>query len=278
MLNVIDRAALTKEHKKAFSDLLNLSRNNTSNDVYLEVQSLDQALILLFNKNIPLTILYDMDRKYYKEVSIREEFNSWESNVSSFLGNKAINYYDAENLLVDDTVFLRELRMYKFHPGEVIADLGAGSGYFERVLSKYSNNLTVYATDIDSAIVTRLTTELAYLEMNDKTNITYISVLGNEKASGLPFKSIDKVIVRNTFHHFSYPNDMLKDCKRIMKENGTLFIVDILVDEATKVPKCNLHLSRKVFLNYLTSNGFVLVNETKLGYDNFKCFEFQIMP
>jgi ubiquinone/menaquinone biosynthesis C-methylase UbiE len=114
--------------------------------------------------------------------------------------------------------------------------------------------------------------------MNDKTNITYISVLGNEKASGLPFKSIDKVIVRNTFHHFSYPNDMLKDCKRIMKENGTLFIVDILVDEATKVPKCNLHLSRKVFLNYLTSNGFVLVNETKLGYDNFKCFEFQIMP
>jgi ubiquinone/menaquinone biosynthesis C-methylase UbiE len=222
--------------------------------------------------------LYDIDRKYYKEIAIKEKFKSWEFDISSFIQNKSINYSNAEDIALEDTVFFEEVKAYKFYPGDVIADLGAGSGYFERVLSKYCDNLIVYATDIDSAIITRLITQLAFLELNDKMKMAYIPVLGNERASHLPFNTFDKVIIRNTFHHFSYPNDMLEDCRRIMKKGSKLFIVDILIDEINTVPACKLHLTRKVFLNYLKKNGFILINETKLKYDNFKCFEFQLLP
>lgn len=192
--------------------------------------------------------------------------------------DNSINYYDADNIKVEDTVFLHEVKVYKFNTGDVITDIGAGSGYFERVLSKYCNDLTVYATDIDSAKITRLATQLTFLDLNDNRDIKYITVLGNEKSTRLPGSKFDKVIIRNTFHHFSYPNEMLNDCKRILKKGGKLFIVDILVDEVPRAPQCNLHLTRNVFLKYLKESGFILINETKLAYDNFKCFEFQLAP
>ena len=188
---------------------------------------------------------------------------------------KSIDYYNADNIKLDDTVFLSEIRLYKFDTNDVIADIGAGSGYFEKVLSRYCDNLVVYASDIDSPTVSRLTTRLELLELNDRKNITYTAVLGNEKSSLLPSHSFDKVIIRNSFHHFTYPNEMLEDCKRILKKDGQLFIVDILIDETDQTPACNLHLTRKVFLKYLKENGFALTQETMLDYDNFKCFEFR---
>ncbi len=278
MLNVIDKSTLTQGKQRIFKDLTTLSVNNISNDVYSKVKELDQALAITFNKYISLTSLYDLDRKYYQQTIIKKKFKSWEADIAEFIHNKSIDYYNADKIKVEDAVFFDEVKVYKFNTGDVIADLGAGSGYFEKVLSKYCDNLIVYATDIDSATITRLTTQLTFLELNDKTNITYVPVLGDDKSSHLPFNSFDKVIIRNTFHHFSYPREMLEDCRRIMKKEGKLFIVDILIDEVSKTPQCNFHLTRKVFLNYLKGSGFILINETRLEYDNFKCFEFQLVP
>jgi ubiquinone/menaquinone biosynthesis C-methylase UbiE len=125
-------------------------------------------------------------------------------------------------------------------------------------------------------VLTRLTAKLESLGLNDHKNIEYKIILGQESSSLLPLNTFDKIIIRNTFHHFSSPDEMLRNCKEVLKDRGKLFIVDILADEANGTPACNRHLTRKTFLNYLARNGFVLSDETDLHYDDFKCFEFHL--
>jgi ubiquinone/menaquinone biosynthesis C-methylase UbiE len=265
---------LNETEQRMLSDLIGLSVNNVSGDVYSKTKVLDQALVVKFNRYVSMTSLYAKDREYAK---MAREFSSWISKICKFI-NQSIEYYDADNVMVSDSAFLSEVQLYEFKKGEIIADIGAGSGYFEIALSTFCDNLQVYATDIDSESIGHLTTQLKFLDLNDERNITYYAVLGNERSSLLSPHRFDKVIIRNTFHHFAYPNEMLEDCKRIMKKDARLFIVDILVDEVDRSPACTLHLTRSVFLNYFSSNGFALTNETDLEYDNFKLFEFQLVP
>lgn len=272
ILSVVTKSDLTEAEQRILHDLIRLSRNDVSGDVYAKVKVLDQRMIIKFNRHVSMTSLYSIDREYAKA---RKEIYSWTSKICKFI-NRSIEYYNADGIMVNDSVFLSEVQLYEFKAGETIADIGAGSGYFEIVLSRFCDSLQVYANDIDSVSISHLTTQLKFLDLNDERNITYNTVLGNAKSSLLPSASFDKVIIRNTFHHFTYPIEMLEDCKRIMKKGAKLFIVDILVDEVDRSPACMLHLSRTVFLNYLTTNGFVLTKETNLEYDKFKLFEFQL--
>ncbi|HEY5822828.1 MAG TPA: class I SAM-dependent methyltransferase [Cyclobacteriaceae bacterium] len=274
IFNVVTKSDLTKAEQRILGELISFSRNNVSGDVYSKTKVLDQGLITKLDGYVSMTSLYRTDREYVK---MAKEFNSWTSKIYKFI-NQSIEYYDAGNIMVSDSAFLSEIQLYEFKTGESIADIGTGSGYFEIVLSKFCDNLQVYAVDIDSVSMGHLATQLKFLDLNDEKNIIYNTVLGNEKSSLLPSHRFDKVIVRNTFHHFTYPNEMLADCKRIMKKNARLFIVDILVDETDRPPACRHHLTRNVFLNHLTNNGFVLTNEANLVYDNFKLFEFQSVP
>jgi ubiquinone/menaquinone biosynthesis C-methylase UbiE len=278
MINIIFKLDFSKAEQIVINDLLRLSINNISGDVYLKTKDLDRTLLLEVNKHISLSAIYDVESRYYKQIIRLKEFNSWASNVCRFIQNESIDYYNAQNIKVEATVFLSEIELYGFKNNDVVADIGAGSGYFELLLSKYCDSLVVFATDIDSQVLTHLETYLKFLELNDKRAITYKTVLGNEKSSQLPSNSFDKIMISNTFHHFSYPNEMLEDCKRILKKNGRLFIIDIMTDEVDPTPACTLHQTRQTFFNFLTASGFVLINEAKLDYDNFKLFEFQLAP
>ena len=274
LVRLVAKSDLTETEQRILVDLIRLSENDVSGDVYSKAKILDQQLVIKFDGSVSMTWLYRRDSEYAK---MAKELNTWASKIGNFI-HQSIEYHSSDKgILISDSVFLSEVQAYKFKTGESIADIGTGSGYFEIVLSKFCDNLNVYAVDIDSVSMSHLATQLKFLELNDRKNITYSVGLGNEKSSLLYSASVEKVIIRNTFHHFTYPVKMLEDCKRIMKKNAKLFIVDILVDEVERPPACGLHLTRSVFLNYLTNNGFVLTKETNLEYDNFKLFEVQLI-
>jgi len=275
--NIIRSSSLVMEAQGITIEIINLAINDKDDDVSLKVKELDPLLISSINKLVPLEFIYELDRNYYFQFLTIEKTKLWVTKISKFILNKSIDYFNADKIKVPDTVFLSEVKTYKFRKHDVIADIGAGSGYFERVLSMYCDYLTVYVNEINSSSLSQLRTKLKFLEFCDQKNIAYNSILGNESSSLLPSNSFDKVIIRNTYHHFSNPNKMIEDCKRILKENGKLYIIDILIDETVKEPECKFHLTRKDFLKVIYENGFNLINETMLEYDNFKCFEFRFM-
>ncbi len=109
-------------------------------------------------------------------------------------------------------------------PGTVVADVGAGTGLFTRLLAKeVGPDGQVYAVDIASK----------FLEHVQKTcreaglkNVT--PVLCNQDSVDLPPNSVDLVFVCDTYHHFEYPQRTLASIRRALKPGGRLVVVDFV--------------------------------------------------
>ncbi len=106
--------------------------------------------------------------------------------------------------------------------GMVVADIGAGSGYFTRRLARaVAPNGKVYAVDIAADI-------LGYLkEQAEKRNIRNIeTVVSREDDPMLPNGSIDLAFFCDTTHHIANRVNFYRKLNRALKEHGQMAIVD----------------------------------------------------
>ena len=107
-------------------------------------------------------------------------------------------------------------------PGMKVADVGTGAGYMLPYLSHAVGPTgEVYAEDIaqdflDKARLRAKTTGL--------TNVKY--VLGTEREPNLPGGSLDAVLVLDAYHHFDYPESMLKGIRDSLVSDGKMYIVE----------------------------------------------------
>lgn len=140
---------------------------------------------------------------------------------------------------IDDLrkTYQKEFVVYDFHPNEIIADIGAGRGKIEVALNILYDSLTIYTEDIDSIRLMKIPHAIAYSEKfrSSPSHNSIIPILGTYTKTTLPPNTFDKIIVRETFHHFSQPDSMLNDIYRIMKKEGKLFVFEF------NVRKTHLH-------------------------------------
>jgi ubiquinone/menaquinone biosynthesis C-methylase UbiE len=144
-------------------------------------------------------------------------------------------------------------------PGDVVADVGTGAGYFLRYLvAAVGEQGRVLAEDIHPdflRLVRRKITE------NRWKNVT--AVLGTEKDPRLPAASLDVVLILDTYHHLDYPNEVLTALRRALKPGGRLIIVDFY--RSRKHPgaadadlKTHVRADRDQVIGEVTANKFRL--------------------
>lgn len=222
------------------------------------------------NKIVNQTKLFALVSTYKKQLDTITFINSWAKEIWNFSLTKAQDTLTKSNAKIQ-----HELSIYNIQKGEKIAEIGAGKGDFIKTISQNYDDLKIFVNEIDTNYSNTFDTKLYFLNLNDDKNISYTSVLGNAKSTNLPHNSFDKIIIRNTFHHFEFPGEMVINLKQILKPDGKLFILEKFIDEI-KDPECLLFMTRSKFMNYLNNNGFKLSNETKLLNSNFICLEFII--
>lgn len=110
--------------------------------------------------------------------------------------------------------------------GSVVADLGAGGGWFTvRLARRVGPNGRVYAEDIQSqmidAIKRRMTRE-------GLTNVH--TVLGTAVDARLPPASLDAALMVDAYHEFEEPVTLLKNVARALKPTGIIGIVNYKKD------------------------------------------------
>jgi ubiquinone/menaquinone biosynthesis C-methylase UbiE len=92
---------------------------------------------------------------------------------------------------------------------------------------------------------------------------TAINIIqGSKKETMLPQK-MNKIIIRNTFHHFSKKNKMLASIRSSMKPDGRLFILESLKNDLPAT--CKHTLYDYEIKSFFEKNGFVLEREKRLG-------------
>ena len=145
------------------------------------------------------------------------------------------------------------IKNMKIKSNEVIADIGAGSGHHAfRIASLLTNGL-VYAVDIQPEMLMAIekTKEFRKVE-NIKT------ILGTEKTVELPKNSVDKILMVDVYHEFSFPVEMINSIKNALKPNGELFLIEYRAEDL-KVPIKRIHkMTEEQAVKEMKAAGLVL--------------------
>ncbi|RZK51384.1 MAG: class I SAM-dependent methyltransferase, partial [Pedobacter sp.] len=151
----------------------------------------------------------------------------------------------------------------------VVADVGAGSGFYTFLLAKQIPKGRVYAVEIqDDAI--------AYLKkkaIDDRlANVEVIK--GTAKEPNLPANSIDLAFMVDVYHELQYPQAYLAALSKALKPNGQLLLLEYKEEDPTVAIKPEHKMSVTQVKKELAANGFKLVKNGKfLPLQHFLLFE-----
>ncbi len=119
--------------------------------------------------------------------------------------------------------------------GSVFADIGSGTGIFTGQL--LNCGYKVFAVEPNGDMRRKAEEKLSQ-------NKSFISVIGNDRNTGLPDKSVDFLTAAQSFHWFD-ETAFKKECSRILKPGGKIIIVYNLRDEGADCIKALIELRGK---------------------------------
>src|SRR4051812_5774128 len=121
-------------------------------------------------------------------------------------------------------------------PTDVVADIGAGSGYFTFRLSAAVPQGKVYAVDIQQEMLDIIKARQG--KTANAGNIT--TVLGSIADPRLPAGSVDLILLVDAYHEFSFPREMGFAMARALKSGGRIALVEYRGEDRT-VPIKDMH-------------------------------------
>lgn len=117
-------------------------------------------------------------------------------------------------------------------PGYHILDYGCGSGsYITDTARLVGGSGMVYALDVNPLAI-QMVQDLA-----SKLQLKNVSTIRSDGKTGLPDKSLDVVLLYDTFHDLIRPDDVLREIHRSLKLNGILSFSDHHMKEEEIVSK-----------------------------------------
>lgn len=146
----------------------------------------------------------------------------------------------------------------KLEPGDRVADIGAGTGYFTRRFARaVGEGGVAYAVDLEPNML-RYVAERARKE--GVSNI--VPVLALPDSPMLAPDSVDVVFICNTIHHITARAEYYGLVEEALAPGGRLVVVDFRKDAVLEEgPAPEMRLAREELERELAAAGFELVEE-----------------
>jgi ubiquinone/menaquinone biosynthesis C-methylase UbiE len=113
-------------------------------------------------------------------------------------------------------------------PGQVVADVGAGSGYYTvRLAERVGPTGRVFATDIQPEMLSLLRTRIERARL---TNVDL--VLSAEADPRLPEGRFDLILMVDVYHELARPQDVLRKLRASLKPDGRLVLIEFRKESA----------------------------------------------
>ena len=153
--------------------------------------------------------------------------------------------------------------------GEVIADIGAGSGYFTFHLARHVGEKgKVYAVDVSPDMILHVNRRIREFKANN-----VVTILADPDDPLLPEQSVNRFFICDVWHHIGNQTKYLSLMKKMLKPGGEVVIIDFHKKELPFGPSMQMKIAREDVIKQFDSNGYRLTKEhTFLPYQYFLVF------
>lgn len=143
-------------------------------------------------------------------------------------------------------------------PGDVVADIGAGTGYFTRRFARAVGERGIaYGVDLEPNM-------LRYMAKRalDDGQPNIVPVMATTSSPSLAPDSVDLFFVCNTIHHIGERQRYYEILLRTLRDDGRLAIVDFYKDVALdEGPSQEMRIAKQDLIAEVTAAGFRLTDD-----------------
>ena len=144
-------------------------------------------------------------------------------------------------------------------PDDVVADIGAGSGYFTFRMSPLVPQGKVLAVDIQPEMLQMIE------EKEQKQQVKNIeTILGTIEDPKLPKNSVDWVLLVDAYHEFSHPYEMMSAIAEALSPTGKVALVEYRAEDPLVPIKPRHKMTEAQAVKELEAVGLTLVENKDL--------------
>jgi ubiquinone/menaquinone biosynthesis C-methylase UbiE len=164
------------------------------------------------------------------------------------------------SLKIDEVV-----QKLKLEPGDVVVDIGAGTGLFEGALaSAVGPKGIAYAEDVDQALLDHIAARAKALNV---TNVR--GVLGTFTDPRLPVRTIDVALINDVLHHIEDRGTYLKNLAGYIKPTGRIAVIDYYPERGGHRTQPELQITKEQTAAWMAAAGFKPSEELELFPDKW---------
>lgn len=154
--------------------------------------------------------------------------------IAGIMGTAGGRWLNRDSRQQEENVNLAISRL-PIRANSVVADIGAGTGYYTfRIASKVPEG-KVYAVEVQDEFIAALQAHKARLDLR---NVEVVR--GNSRSPQLPESSVDLVLMVDVYHELEFPREMLQAIHRALKPGGKLLLLEYRAEDPN-VPIKELH-------------------------------------
>ena len=163
------------------------------------------------------------------------------------------------------------IKSMKLKPDMVVADIGAGTGYYTFRIAKLVPQGKVFAVEIQDELIEMLN------KKKNENGVKHLEVVHGDTVSvNLPENTVDLAILVDVYHELSWPREIIYSIGKSLKPGGKILLVEYRGED----PAVRIKPLHKTTVQQLTremeANGFIVDQQIEeLPIQHFLMFRKQ---
>lgn len=148
------------------------------------------------------------------------------------------------------------INVLNIQPGQTIADIGSGGGFFTFLLSQLvGENGKIYVIDTNQDFLEFINIQASKQGI---TNVTTVHT--TEQSIPLPTHSVDLLFVRSVYHHLQNRPQYFSEAKKLLTSQGRIAIIEFS-QQGSKFSfhrRCGHNVPKQIIVEEMTKAGYIV--------------------